>query len=88
MNIETHRKSIIHRILDVQNEAVLDKIDQLLNQEGYVYDVSGKLLSVSDYMQEIEDILKVSEQNDVYNSEAIRNKIFKKRNLLFGQKLR
>jgi predicted transcriptional regulator len=78
MNIETHRKSIIHRILDVQNEAVLDKIDQLLNQEGYVYDVSGKLLSISDYMQEIEDILKVSEQNDVYNSEAIRNKIFKK----------
>jgi heterodisulfide reductase subunit B len=78
MNIETHRKSIIHRILDVQNEAVLDKIDQLLNQEGYVYDVSGKLLSVSDYMQEIEGILKVSEQNDVYNSEAIRNKIFKK----------
>lgn len=88
MNIETHRKSIIHRILDVQNEAVLDKIDQLLNQEGYVYDVSGKLLSISDYMQEIEDILKVSEENDVYNSEAIRNKIFKKRNLLFGQKLR
>jgi heterodisulfide reductase subunit B len=78
MNIETHRKSIIHRILDVQNEAVLDKIDQLLNQEGYVYDVSGKLLSVSDYMQEIEGILKVSEENDVYNSEAIRNKIFKK----------
>jgi hypothetical protein len=29
-------------------------------------------------MQEIEDILKVSEENDVYNSEAIRNKIFKK----------
>jgi hypothetical protein len=78
MNIETHRKSIIHRILDVQNEVVLDKIDQLLNQEGYVYDVSGKMLSVSDYKQEIEAILKVSEENDVYNSKAIRNKIFKK----------
>ena len=78
MNIETHRKSIIHRILDVQNEVVLDKIDQLLNEEGYIYDVTGKLLSVSDYKQEIEAILKVSEENDVYNSEVIRNKIFKK----------
>jgi hypothetical protein len=78
MNIETHRKSIIHRILDVQNEVVLDKIDQLLNEEGYIYDVTGKLLSVSDYKQEIEAILKVSEENDMYNSEAIRNKIFKK----------
>jgi hypothetical protein len=42
MNIETHRKSIIHRILDIQNEEVLNKIDQLLNDEGYVYDVNGK----------------------------------------------
>lgn len=78
MSIETHRKSIIHRILDVQNETLLEKIDLLLNQEGYVYNVSGKLLSISDYKQEIEDILKVSEENDVYNSESIRNKIFKK----------
>ena len=78
MNIETQKKSIIHRILDVQNEVVLDKIDQLLNEEGYIYDVTGKLLSVSDYKQEIEAILKVSEENDVYNSEVIRNKIFKK----------
>lgn len=78
MSIETHRKSIIHRILDVQNETLLEKIDLLLNEEGYVYDVSGKLLSISDYKQEIEDILKVSEENDVYNSESIRNKIFKK----------
>lgn len=78
MNIETHRKSIIHRILDIQNEEVLNKIDQILNEEGYIYDVTGKLLSVSDYKQEIEAILKVSEENDVYNSEVIRNKIFKK----------
>ncbi len=78
MNIETHRKSIIHRILDIQNEEVLNKIDQILNDEGYIYDLTGKLLSVSDYKQEIEAILKVSEENDVYNSEAIRNKIFKK----------
>jgi hypothetical protein len=64
--------------LDIQNEEVLNKIDQLLNDEGYVYDVNGKSLSVSEYKQEIEAILKISEENEVYNSEAIRNKIFKK----------
>ena len=78
MNIESHRKSIIHRILDVQNEQILDKIDQLLNEEGYIYDVSGKLLSVEAYKKEVEDILKASEEDEVYNSDGIRNKIFKK----------
>jgi frataxin-like iron-binding protein CyaY len=80
MNIESHRKSIIHRILDVQNEQILDKIDQLLNEEGYIYDVSGKLLSVEAYKKEVEDILKASEEDEVYNSDVIRNKIFKKCN--------
>ena len=78
MNIESHRKSIIHRILDVQNEQILDKIDQLLNEEGYIYDVSEKLLSVEAYKKEVEDILKASEEDEVYNSDVIRNKIFKK----------
>ena len=78
MNIESHRKSIIHRILDVQNEQILDKIDQLLNEEGYIYDVSGKLLSVEAYKKEVEDILKSSEEDEVYKSDVIRNKIFKK----------
>ncbi|WP_322550062.1 hypothetical protein [Flavobacterium psychraquaticum] len=78
MHIESHRKSIIHRILDVQNEQILDKIDQLLNEEGYIYDVSGKLLSVEAYKKEVEDILKASEEDEVYNSDVIRNKIFKK----------
>lgn len=78
MNIESHRKSIIHRILDVQNEQILDKIDQLLNEEGYIYDVSGKLLSVEAYKKEVEDILKASEEDEVYKSDVIRNKIFKK----------
>jgi hypothetical protein len=64
----------------VQNEQILDKIDQLLNEEGYIYDVSGKLLSVEAYKKEVEDILKASEEDEVYNSDVIRNKIFKKCN--------
>ena len=45
MNIEAHRKNIIHRILDIQNENILNKIDALLNEEGYIYSISGELLS-------------------------------------------
>ncbi len=78
MNINEYRKSIIHRILNIKSEEVLNKIDQILNDVGYVYDVNGKLLSVTDYKQEIESFLKVSGENEVYNSEAIRNMIFKK----------
>ena len=78
MNIESHRKSIIHRILDVQNEQILDKIDQLLNEEGYIYDVSGKLLSVEAYKKEVENILKASEEDEVYNSDLIKKKKKKK----------
>ena len=78
MNIEIHRKSIIHRILDVQNETLLDKIYQLLNEEGYLFDVSGKKLSVYAYKQEVEEILKVSEGKELYNSTEIREKFLKR----------
>jgi hypothetical protein len=78
MNIEIHRKSIIQRILDVQNETLLDKIDQLLNEEGDLFDVSGKKLSVYSYKQEVEEILKVSEGKELYTSTEIREKLLKR----------
>ena len=78
MNIEVHRKSIIHRILDVQNETLLEKIDQLLNEEGYLFDVSGKKLSIYAYKQEVEEILKVSEGNELYTSTKIRERLLKR----------
>lgn len=78
MNIETHRKNIIHRILDIENENILNKIDALLDEEGYVYTVSGKSLSAKEYKEEITSILKVSEPNTAFTSQEIKNKIFKK----------
>ena len=78
MNIGAHRKSIIHRILDIQNETILNKIDVLLNNEGYIYSVSGELLSEEAYKNEISTILLASEESEGYTSDEIKKKIFKK----------
>lgn len=78
MNIEAHRKSIIHRILDINNETILNKIDSLLNDEGYIYSISGELLSEEAYKNEISTILLASEDSEGYTSDEIKRKLFKK----------
>lgn len=78
MNIEAHRKSIIHRILDIENESILTKIDAILNEEGYVFTVSGKSLSVNEYKEQVSEILNVADSQSSYTSEEIKKKIFKK----------
>ncbi len=78
MNIEAHRKSIIHRILDINNETILNKIDSLLNDEGYIYSVSGELLSDEAYKNEISTILLASEVSEGFTSDEIKRKLFKK----------
>ncbi|MEM0542683.1 hypothetical protein WFZ85_08630 [Flavobacterium sp. j3] len=78
MNIEAQRKSIIHRILDVKNEELLSKIDELLNADGYIYSVQGDLLTQAEFKNQVLDILQVSEDGEVYTTEELRNKILKK----------
>lgn len=78
MNIELYRKNIIHRILDTQNEELLIKIDKLLNADGYVYTVEGDSLTTQEYKNQVEDILRVSEQQTVYTTEELRKKILNK----------
>ena len=45
MNIETQRKNIVHRILDIENQQLLSQIEDLINNEVYAYTTSGKPLS-------------------------------------------
>lgn len=37
MKIETQRKNIVHRILEVQNAQLLNKIEKLLDNETYTF---------------------------------------------------
>ena len=46
MNVETQRKNIVHRILEVQNSKLLTEIETLLNNDIYTYSTSGNPLSV------------------------------------------
>lgn len=78
MNIEAQRKSIIHRILDVKNEELLTKIDELLNADGYIYSVQGDFLTQAEFKNQVLDILQVSEDGEVYTTEEVRKKILKK----------
>ena len=43
MDLETQRKNIVHRILNVQNSTLLSQIEVLLNNDIYYYSTSGKL---------------------------------------------
>jgi len=44
MKIEIQRKNIVHRILEVQNSKLLNKIEELLDTETCSYRAEGKLL--------------------------------------------
>lgn len=72
------RKNIIHRILDIENEVLLSKIDSLLNDKGYVYTVQGELLTQFDFKKQVSDILQVSENDEVYTTDELKKKILKK----------
>lgn len=78
MNIEAHRKNIIHRILEIESEAVLTKIDTLLQDEGYIYTVEGELLTESEFRKQVIKILQVSENEDVYTTAELKKKILNK----------
>ena len=57
MNIETQRKNIVHRILDIENQQLLNQIEDLISNEVYTYTASGKPLSASDYKNHLTTIL-------------------------------
>ena len=74
----------LNSILDRKDIIIVDDIQHQnqwnnLSKRTYIdYLDKDNLFPWLEKKQEIEAILKVSEENEVYNSEAIRNKIFKK----------
>lgn len=79
MNTEQLRKNIVHRILDIDNETVLNQIEALLNKEVFAYSTDGKPLSVKEYKDHLEEIVNVSDAGERgYTTEEARKKIVKK----------
>lgn len=79
MNVETQRKNIVHRILDIENAQLLNQIEELLNNDIYAYTTSGKSLSAVAYKNHLTEIMKVSDAGDIgYTTEEGRKKIIRK----------
>lgn len=79
MNVETQRRNIVHRILDIENFQLLNQIEELLNNDIYAYTTSGKPLSTTDYKNHLTEIMKVSDAGEVgFTTEEAKEKINRK----------
>ena len=79
MNLETQRKNIVHRILDIDNEQLLSQIEELLNKEVHTFTTSGKPLSTEEYKNHLTGIMRVSEAGEPgFTTHEARKKISRK----------
>ena len=79
MNVETQRKNIVHRILDIENSQLLNKIEELLNNDIYCFTTAGKALTAAEYKDHLTEIMKVSDANEMgYSTDEARQKIVRK----------
>lgn len=78
MKIETQRKNIVHRILEVQNAQLLNRIEELLDNETYTYTASGKPLSKKQYTNHLTQIMIASDAGERgYDTKSAREKIIR-----------
>ena len=79
MNVEAQRRNIVHRILDTENVQLLNQIEDLLNNDIYTYSTDGKSLTVKEYRDHLDEIMKLSDAGEVgYTTEEARKIIIKK----------
>lgn len=77
MNIEAHKNQIIKKLIDVQDEKLLEQIDAILNGMLTVaYTAEGKPLTFSQYIAHIESISDaVADGAETYTSGQVRNAV-------------
>lgn len=78
MNLEIQRKNIVHRILEVENPKLLNKIEELLDQDIFAFKTDGTGLSRKEYETHISKILKASEETEnTYATEIAKTTFIK-----------
>lgn len=77
MNIEAYKNQIIKKLIDVQDEKLLEQIEAVLNNNSILaYTLEGKPLTKSEYIERIESISEsIAEGAETYTSEQVRNHI-------------
>jgi|GEM_PF-1938046 len=79
MKIVTQRKNIVHRILEVQNAQLLNKIEELLDNETYNFMACGKPLSKKEYTNHLTEIMIASDAGERgYDTKSAREKIVRR----------
>jgi hypothetical protein len=79
MNLETQRRNIVHRILDIENSQLLNQIEELLNNDIYCYTIAGKPLSAKEYKSHLTEIMNVAETpENRYTTAEAKAKIVRK----------
>ncbi|MEN9910421.1 MAG: hypothetical protein RLZZ540_3580 [Bacteroidota bacterium] len=81
MNIEAHKNQIIKKLIDVEDENLLEQIDAVLNGSLTVaFTAEGKPLTTSQYIAHIESISDaVADGAETYTSEQVRASILSKK---------
>ena len=79
MNVETQRRNIVHRILDLSNTKVLNSIEALLDNEVYAYSTSGNSLSVKEFKNHLNQIMTASDSGEKgFTTDEAKEKIIRK----------
>lgn len=79
MSVEAKRRNIVHRILDIENVQLLNQIEELLNSDIYAYTTNGKPLTVGEYKNRLDEIIKLSDTGELgFSTEDARKGIVKK----------
>ena len=79
MNLATQRNNIVHRILDISDLKLLNKIEELLDNDVFTYTTSGKPLSVKEYKNHLDKIMIASDSGAVgYSAAEAKNKLKRK----------
>ena len=77
MDIEAYKNQIIKKLIDVQDEKLLEQVEAVLNGNPIVANtIEGKSLTRSQYIEHIEAISEsVADGAETYTSEQIRSHI-------------
>ena len=76
MNIEAAKITLAQKILSLQKESIIEKINKLLEKEMIVgYTVEGKPLIEKEYNKILEKGAKEIEEGNYITHEAFKNKV-------------
>ena len=78
MNTQTKKINLTQRILNINNDKILDKISKLIDNENIIgYDIDGNPISEKDYVSDINNALQLFEEGklETYSSQEVKNKI-------------